>query len=423
MRPRTLDEVCGQRHLLGEGCALRAALEAGLPPSMILWGPPGSGKTSLAHVLAHHTKSRVLSFSAVTGGLADVRKVIAGAEALKSRGETTILFVDEIHRFNKAQQDAFLPHVERGTITLIGATTENPSFEVNSALLSRLRVFVLEPLSEADLETLLDRALNDPERGLGRRPPHLEGEARAVLVRSAHGDARRLLNTLELAYEGAAREAGRGTPVVHPRLLADLLGGRVHLYDKAGEEHYNLISALHKSLRGSDADAALYWLHRMLAAGEDPLYLVRRLIRFASEDVGLADPQALVLAVAARDAYHMLGSPEGELALAQLVVYLARAPKDVSVYRAAQRVREMIADAPDLPVPLHLRNAPTELMKELGYGQGYLYPPDGAPGAKQQSYLPEALKGTRWLDAQREPDRAVKGSIHRDSETSQDPKR
>ncbi len=421
LRPRHLDEVCGQRHLLAKGTALRAALEAGVPPSMILWGPPGSGKTTIAMALARHTKSRMVAFSAVTGGLADVRKVIAGAEALRSRGETTILFIDEIHRFNKAQQDAFLPHVEKGTVTLIGATTENPSFEVNSALLSRTRVFVLEALSDRDLESLVDRALSDSERGLGGRPPQFEGDARGLLVRSAHGDARRLLTTLELAYEGALREAGEGVPVIRFKQLSDLLGGRVHLYDKSGEEHYNLISALHKSLRGSDADASLYWLHRMLASGEDPMYLVRRLIRFASEDVGLADPQALVVAVAARDAYHMLGSPEGELALAQLVVVLARAPKDVSIYRAVRRVQETIAEAPDLPVPLHLRNAPTELMKELGYGTGYQYPPDHADGARTQSYLPDALAGRRWLEGQLEPQRPAGGVTSRASKLQQDP--
>lgn len=418
MRPRQLDEICGQRHLLARGTALRAALEAGHPPSMILWGPPGSGKTTIAMALARHTKSRVVSFSAVTGGLADVRKVVAGAEALKSRGETTVLFVDEIHRFNKAQQDAFLPHVEKGTITLIGATTENPSFEVNAALLSRLRVFVLEPLSDRDLEMLLDRACSDVERGLGQRPPRFEENVRGLLVRSAHGDARKMLTTLELAHETALRDDE--SPLISLRHLKDVLGGRVHLYDKSGEEHYNLISALHKSLRGSDADASLYWLYRMLASGEDPMYLLRRLIRFASEDVGLADPQALVLAVAARDAYHMLGSPEGELALAQLTVYLAKAPKDVSVYQASRHVRETIAEAPDLPVPLHLRNAPTELMHELGYGKGYRYPPDHADRAAHQTYLPDALAGRRWLTPL-EPQASPDGVTIKDSKGSGDP--
>jgi len=372
------------------------------------------------HALSQHTHARVVAFSAVTGGLADVRKVIAGADALRSRGETTVLFVDEIHRFNKSQQDAFLPHVEKGTITLIGATTENPSFEVNGALLSRLRVFVLEPLSEADLELLLDRTLSDSERGLGSRPPQLEADARHLLVHSAQGDARRLLTSLELANECAQRLAGEGTPVIHRRLVADVLGGRVHLYDKRGEEHYNLISALHKSLRGSDADASLYWLERMLASGEDPMYILRRLIRFASEDVGVADPQALLLAVAARDAYDMLGSPEGELALAQLAVYLARAPKDVSVYRAVLRLRETISEAPDLPVPLHLRNAPTRLMQELGYGKNYQYPPDAADAAAHQSYLPDALAGSKWLRPSVEPKASSGCTRSVDSERSPD---
>jgi len=369
---------------------------------MILWGPPGSGKTSLAAVIAAHTEARMVNFSAVTGGIPEVRKIIETARLARSRGVRTILFVDEIHRFNKAQQDAFLPHVEQGTVTLIGATTENPSFEINAALNSRMRTFILRGLDTDDLTTLADRALVDSERGLGAEGFTLDPEARDLLVANADGDARRLYTTLELAAE-FVRARGRGdTPEkkIDREAVAAVLGGRTHRYDKSGEEHYNLISALHKSLRGSDADAALYWLYRMLEAGEDPMFVARRLIRFASEDVGLADPQALILAVAARDAYHALGSPEGELALAQATAYLARAPKDVSVYKAEGALKEQIEREPYLPVPLHLRNAPTGLMKAAGYGKDYQYPPDAPKRAADQSYLPEEIAGTHWLGDQ-----------------------
>ena len=405
MRPRRLDELVGQKHLLGAGCPLRAAIESGRPPSMILWGPPGSGKTSLAAVVAAHTDARMVHFSAVTGGIPEVRKVIESAQLARSRGERTILFVDEIHRFNKAQQDAFLPHVERGTITLIGATTENPSFEINAALNSRMRTFILNELDLEDLGLLLERALSDHECGLGAEGWTLHTDARALLVGNANGDARRLLTTLELAAEFTrARARGQAAErTIDREAVAAVLGGRTHRYDKDGEEHYNLISALHKSLRGSDPDASLYWLYRILEAGEDPMFIARRLIRFASEDVGLADPQALILTVAARDAYHALGSPEGELALAQATAYLARAPKDVRVYKAEGALKELIDREPDLPVPLHLRNAPTALMKAAGYGKDYRYPPDDPARADGQSYLPQKLKGSRWLDPEPGP--------------------
>ena len=402
MRPRRLDDLVGQKHLLGPGCPLRVAIESGRPPSMILWGPPGSGKTSLAAVIAAHTDARMVNFSAVTGGIPEVRKIVETAQLARSRGARTILFVDEIHRFNKAQQDAFLPHVERGTITLIGATTENPSFEINAALNSRMRTFILNGLDAEDLGRLLERALEDTEHGLGSEGWELDTEARTLLIASADGDARRLLTTLELATE-YVRARGRGEVrggTIDREAVAAVLGGRTHRYDKDGEEHYNLISALHKSLRGSDADASLYWLYRMLEAGEDPMFLARRLIRFASEDVGLADPQALVLAVAARDAYHALGSPEGELALAQATAYLARAPKDVRVYKAEGALKEQIEREPDLAVPLHLRNAPTGLMKAAGYGKDYRYPPDDPAGAEHQGYLPPEIAGKRWLGAE-----------------------
>jgi putative ATPase len=366
---------------------------------MILWGPPGSGKTSLAAVIAAHTDARMIVFSAVTGGIPEVRRIIETAAQARAQGKRTILFVDEIHRFNKAQQDAFLPHVERGTITLIGATTENPSFEVNAALNSRLRTFILNPLGAEELRLLVTRALTDRERGLGEENWTFESDAESLLVEGSGGDARRLLASLELAAE-YVRARTPDTPAawtIDAETVAAVLGGRTHHYDKVGEEHYNLISALHKSLRGSDADAALYWLYRMLESGEDPMFIARRLIRFASEDVGLADSQALVVAVAAREAYHMLGSPEGELALAHAAAYLARAPKDVRVYRASGAIKEAIERDPDWPVPLHLRNAPTALMKAAGYGRDYRYPPEDPEQGRGQAYLPPELEGKRWL--------------------------
>jgi len=387
MRPRTLDEVVGQQHLIGPGKVLRRALDDGALHSMILWGPPGTGKTTLARLIAKVAGARFVPFSAVTSGIKEIKQVMAESEALGARrGRRTILFVDEIHRFNKAQQDAFLPFVEKGTIVLVGATTENPSFEVVGALLSRCRVYVLQPLGEADVVAILERALRDPERGLGGRGPTAEPAALRLIARQSDGDARRALNVLEVA---AGLTPGPLTePVVHEAAQKKAL-----LYDKAGEEHYNLISALHKSLRDSDPDGALYWLGRMLAAGEDPLYLARRLVRFASEDVGNADPAALRVTLDARDAYHFLGTPEGELALAQAVCYLALAPKSNAVYAAWTQVQADIRDRPAEPVPLHLRNAPTGLMAGLGYGRGYQYAHDAPDARVDQEHLPEALRG------------------------------
>ena len=392
MRPRTLEELVGQSHLLGEGKILRVALEQGDIPSLILWGPPGTGKTSLAMLVASHVKAVFIPFSAVTSGIKEIKEVIAEADRrLRGTGQRTILFVDEIHRFNKAQQDAFLPHVERGTITLIGATTENPSFEVIAPLLSRAKVLVLQPLSEDEIVLILSRALADMERGLGRSRLQAPPEILVAIARWANGDARSALNLLDLSARLAAAAPEPG--VLTPAIIQEVAQHRSLLYDKAGEEHYNLISALHKSLRGSDPDAALYWLARMLASGEDPLYIARRLVRFASEDVGNADPQALLLALAAKEAYHFLGTPEGELALAQCVVYLATAPKSNAVYVAYNAAKADVASAPADPVPLHIRNAPTPLMEELGYAEGYKYAHDYESGYVAQDYLPERLRG------------------------------
>ena len=394
MRPRTLDEIIGQEDLLGPGKPLRVMIETDQVPSMILWGPPGSGKTTLARVIARMTDSRFVAFSAVTSGIKEVREVIARArQDLRSDGQTT-LFVDEIHRFNKAQQDAFLPHVEDGTVVLIGATTENPSFEVNAALLSRTRVFVLKALTEAGIEILVRRVLEDPERGFGGRVS-LGKDVLRHLSQTAEGDARRALNHLEMAIGATKPDKGEGVEITL-ETLQDVMGRKALLYDKSGEEHYNLISALHKSLRGSDPDAALYWMARMIQSGEDPLYLGRRMVRFASEDIGNADPRALSIALAAVEAYRFLGSPEGELSLAQAACYLATAPKSNSVYIAYGSAENDVAAQPNLPVPLHVRNAPTRLMKDLGYGAGYRYAHDDPEGFIPQDYLPEVLKGRRY---------------------------
>jgi putative ATPase len=397
MRPRTLEEFLGQEQLLGEGKALGELIQRGEVGSMIFWGPPGSGKTTLALLIARYTDREFMHFSAVTEGVPRVREIIREAEdRLALHGRRTILFCDEIHRFNKAQQDAFLPHVERGTIALIGATTENPSFEITGALLSRTRVFVLEPLSEEHIRDLVRRALADEERGLGKLRLEIEDDALALLAREADGDARRALQALEAAAEFLV--GGEAPRRVTAQVIADALQKRFAKYDKGGEEHFNLISALHKAMRGSDPDGALYWLARMIDGGEDPLYIARRVIRAAAEDVGLADPRALQLATAAKDTVHFLGQPEGEIALAEAVVYIATAPKSNRIYGAWQRALEAAREHPAEGVPLHIRNAPTELMKELGYGAGYRYAHDAAEGYVPQEYLPEVLRGTRFYE-------------------------
>ena len=409
MRPRTLDEILGQEHLLGPGRVLRVALEGGEPHSMILWGPPGSGKTTLASLMAHVTGARFVAFSAVLSGVKEIREVVAEAERDRARrGARTILFVDEIHRFNRAQQDAFLPHVEKGTLVLVGATTENPSFEVNGALLSRCRVYVLRALGEEDLVVILRRALGDAERGLAAAGPAVSDDALRLIAAIANGDARAALNVLELAVRLAPREAGR--PAVSEATVREAAQRRTLLYDKSGEEHYNLISALHKSLRDSDPDAALYWLVRMLEAGEDRLYIARRLVRFASEDVGNADPGALALVLAAKDAYDFLGTPEGELALAQATLYLALAPKSNAAYLAYGAARADVHERPAEPVPLHIRNAPTGLMRELGYGAGYQYAHDAPDARVDQEDLPDALRGREYY---RPTDRGFEAELAR----------
>ncbi|MEI7749986.1 MAG: replication-associated recombination protein A [Candidatus Moraniibacteriota bacterium] len=390
MRPRTLAEFLGQSSLVGEGTFLRKAIASDAVPSIILWGPPGSGKTTLATIIARETKAEFLALSAVTSGIKELRDVIAAAEKSRAEGKRTILFLDEIHRWNKSQQDALLPHVEHGTVTLIGATTENPSFEVNAALLSRARVFILEKLSDEAIEEIVRTSLVDADRGLGGRGIEVSDEAVALIVRFAGGDARMALGTLEAAASESAQVAGE--------TVKEILQRPNLLYDKTGEEHYNIISALHKSLRGSDADAALYWLGRMLEAGEDPLYVARRLVRFASEDVGLANSFALPQVVAAYQTCQYIGMPECELALAQAVVYLAKSKKSNALYVGYGKVKDDIRELPNDPVPIHLRNAPTKLMKEVGYGKGYKYTPDFEnPDDAKQDFLPERLKGRRYV--------------------------
>jgi putative ATPase len=395
LRPRTLDEFVGQEAVLGPGRLLRRAVEADQVPSLILWGPPGSGKTTLAQVIARTTRARFFGVSAVTAGVADLRKIIDEARALRRAGQRTILFIDEIHRFNKAQQDAVLQAVEQGDVVLIGATTENPSFEVNNALLSRCRVVRLEPLSEADLNCIIDRALTDAERGLAALRPVLAPEARAHLLAAAGGDARVALNALELAALAAEPDAAGQRHLTLP-LIEDALQRRALRYDRAGDEHYQVISAFIKSLRGSDPDAAVYWLARMLEAGEDPLFIARRMVILAAEDVGLADPQALVVATACQQAVHFVGLPEGFLPLAECALYLALAPKSNSVLTAYGAAREDVRATLDQPVPLHLRNAVTGLDRALGYGRGYRYAHDYAGNVVEQQYLPDQLAGRRY---------------------------
>jgi len=394
MRPRTLGEFEGQDDIVGAGMPLRLAIEEDHVSSMVFWGPPGSGKTTLARIIANATKADFVKFSAVTSGVPELRKIIAAAsDRRKFNGVTTILFVDEIHRFNKAQQDAFLPHVENGTVTLIGATTENPSFEVISPLLSRVRVYVLKKLEDEDVVRIMERALADSERGLGGVGLEVDAEALEAIAGVADGDARIALNIIELC-SFLAEESGdmHVTAGVAMRAAQE----KTILYDKSGEEHYNIISALHKSLRDSDPDGSLYWLGRMLEAGEDPLYIVRRLIRFASEDIGNADPHALLVAVAAMQATHFVGMPESDVMLAQAVTYLAAAPKSNALYTAYGEVKSDVRQYGALPVPLHIRNAPTSLMKELGYGKGYRYAHNFEDHLVAQEHLPEKLKGKTY---------------------------
>jgi len=399
MRPTRMEDFVGQEELLGEGRILNKLFPQKKIPSLLLWGPPGSGKTTLARILAQNISADFLFFSAVLSGVKEVREIVARAKERKDTANIqTILFVDEIHRFNKAQQDAFLPHVENGLLTLIGATTENPSFQVIAPLLSRCRVLVLKPLSKSDLQIILEHALADNKNGLGNNNLTIEEKAMEHICSLADGDARIALNILEVAADLAEPPAdgtnGLSTISVH---AAEEASQRRRLrYDAAGEEHYNQISALHKSLRDSDPDGALYWLARMLAAGEDPLYIARRLIRFASEDVGIADPQALTIALNCRNAYYMLGSPEGELALVEAAVYLATAPKSNALYMAYKEVRRDIEKTGSLPVPLHIRNGPTRLMRDLDYGKGYRYAHDDAEGLVDQEHLPDELSGRKY---------------------------
>jgi putative ATPase len=396
MRPLQLEEILGQDHLLGSGKVLQLAIEQDEVPSMILWGPPGTGKTTIAGIIAAQTRSHYVAFSAVLSGVKEVKEVMqASQRSWQNTGRRTVLFVDEIHRFNKAQQDAFLPYVENGEIILIGATTENPSFEVISALLSRVKVYVLRALEPQHIQIIIRRSLEDADRGLGRLGLEMPAESVERLAIWCNGDARMALNVLEIAARHAiASDAPQ--KIISNQILDQVIQQKGFLYDKQGEEHFNVISALHKTMRNSDPDAALYWLARMLEAGEDPLYVARRIVRFASEDVGLADPRALGVALEAKDAVHFLGMPECNVALAQAVIYLALAPKSNSAYTAYQAVRKSIDRTPNEPVPLHLRNAPTRLMEELDYGRGYEYAHDMEEKVSGMSGLPDRLEGSRF---------------------------
>ena len=405
MRPKRLEDFIGQEHLVGEGKLLRQLIDGGTIPSLVLWGPPGSGKTTLATLLAQAISAHFVFFSAVLSGVKDIRQIVEQAKALREQtGKPTILFIDEIHRFNKSQQDAFLPHVESGLLTLIGATTENPSFEITAPLLSRCQVLLLGQLRPEDIEQVLRRALNDPEQGLGEHHLAIDDQALRLLCEAADGDCRRALNYLETAAMLTLESLQRQPPppdnerTISVASVVEILQQKTLRYDARGEEHYNLISALHKSMRDSDPDGAVYWLARMLASGEDPLYLARRMIRFASEDIGNADPQALHVALNCREAYHMLGTPEGELALMQAAIYLATAPKSNAIYRCVKKVQKDIQRTGSLPVPLHLRNAPTALMQEFGYGKGYQYAHDDRDGLVLQEHLPPELTGVTYYE-------------------------
>jgi putative ATPase len=399
MRPASIDEFVGQEHLLAPGKILWRFFQRKDFPSLILWGPAGSGKTTLARLIVKHCDGHFISFSAVTAGVHDIRRAADEAEAIwKTKAKRSWLFIDEIHRLNKAQQDVLLPYIESGLLRLIGATTENPSFELNSPLLSRVHVLLLKPLSATDLTIIMDRALNDKERGLGAYPAKITENARNMLMQWAGGDARRLLNVLESVVMTTPPDLEKGFRIIDEQAVREAMQRPAIRYDRAGDQHYDLISALHKSIRGSDPDAALYWLSRMLEAGEDPLYIMRRVIQAAYEDVGLADPFALVEAVSAFHAYQIMGSPEGDLAIAHAVVYLSMAPKSNSVYKAFGKARALAAQTGTAPVPLHLRNAPTELMKTLGYGKDYKYPHDYTGGWVPEAYMPEGLEDVYFYE-------------------------